>query len=194
MFAIDILGDKAKVTTPYNPEFVSKVKALGGKWSPSDKTWVVSSEIIEDVRNAMRSVYGRDDRVPSETVEVLITFNKDVSVYHGPVVMFGQVVAYAFGRDSGARVGDNVFFIKGRPESGGSVKNWRTTVPAGCVVKMLKVPKVLYDGFNPETCSFDVSVELVGSKIDREALLREKQDLIQRLAEIDRLLMMEDVA
>ena len=194
MFCIEVLGEKSKITSPYNPDFISKVKALGGKWSPFDKTWVVSSEILEDVRYAMMSIYGRDDRVPSETVDVLITFNEDVSTHCGPVVMFGQVVAYAFGRDSGARVGDNASFIEGHPESGGSMKNWYTVVPAGCVVKMIKVPKVLYDGFNPETCPSGVSVELLDSKLDKEALLQEKESLIKRLNEIEILLRMGEIA
>lgn len=188
MFNISVDGGKAKVSSPYNPDFISKVKALGGKWSASDKTWVVSREIIDDVRAVMRDVYGRDDISSADTADVIVTFNRDADKYRGPIVLFGKVIASAFGRDSGARVGDGVSFLKGKPESGGSMKNWRTSIPSDSVVKIPDVPKVLIEGFSRDTCEYDISIQVNNRGIDKKSLLAEKDRLMKRIAEIDSIL------
>jgi len=44
------------------------------------------------------------------------------------VELFGRTIACAFGRDSGAKLGDGIIWIYGIKKSGGSVKNWYTEV------------------------------------------------------------------
>ena len=185
-YRIDVDSGKALITSPYNPDFISKVKLMGGKWDAGRRVWKVDEGLIEDVRSAMREVYGRDDRVElSGTCTVIVSFSEDVDGYKSPVTVFGRVIASAYGRDSGAKVGEGCAFLEGRPESGGSVKNWRTTVPAGSKVKIMDVPKcILSDTSLPDGASFMV----VGGEINRGALLEEKENLIKRLKEIDRLL------
>ena len=185
-YRIDIDSGKALITSPYNPDFISKVKLMGGKWDAVRKVWKVEENLIEDVRSIMREVYGRDDRGElSGTCTVIVSFSEDVDGYKSPVTVFGRVIASAYGRDSGAKVGEGCAFLEGRPESGGSMKNWRTTVPAGSKVKIMDVPKcILSDTSLPDGASFMV----VDDEINREALLEEKENLLKRLKEIDRLL------
>ena len=185
-YRIDIDSGKALITSPYNPDFISKVKLMGGKWDAVRKVWKVEENLIEDVRSIMREVYGRDDRGElSGTCTVIVSFSEDVDGYKSPVTVFGRVIASAYGRDSGAKVGEGCAFVEGRPESGGSMKNWRTTVPAGSKVKIMDVPKcILSDTSLPDGASFMV----VDDEINREALLEEKENLLKRLKEIDILL------
>lgn len=184
-FEIKISDGKAAIYTPYNADFVSRIKLLGGRWNPAEKCWTVADFKVEDVRAAMRSIYGQDDRPVSETVDVILTFDKEYYEYCGPVTILGRTIAAARGRDSGARMGDDVMFLEGEPESGGSVKKWRTVIPAGCVVKLPNLPKTA-----TEECDLPdgVTMEIIGQNIDREALLSEKEKLLARLAEIDALL------
>lgn len=184
-FEIKIENGKAQVFTPYNAEFVSRIKLLGGRWNPSQKCWTVVEDAVEDVRAAMRNIYGQDDQPVSETVDVILTFDNAVSIWRGPVTILGRTIASAMGRDSGARVGENVMFLEGAPKSGGSVKNWHTIVPAGCVVKLPNLPKMAIT-----ECELPASVrmEVVGQDIDRAALTEEKARLLARLAEINALL------
>ena len=184
-FEIKINDGKASVFTPYNTEFISRVKLLGGRWNPSAKCWTVNENAVDDVRAAMRAVYGQDDQPVSETVDVILRFEDEVSVWHDSVTILGRTIASAMGRDSGARVGEDVMFLEGKPISGGSVKNWHTIVPAGCVVKLPNLPKTaLSECELPD----DVTMEIIGQDIDRDALAAEKARLLGRLAEINALL------
>jgi hypothetical protein len=184
-FQIDITGDNAAIITPYNPEFVKKIKLLGGKWDGESKTWNVDARSIDSVRNAMREVYGRDDNTSgAELVSVRVTVTEGMSVGRGAVTLFGKTIASAYGRDSGARIGDGVAFTKGAPKSSGSVKNWRTEVPAGCEF-------ILHDVAKDAICEVDgIEYEIIeaAATINREALEEEKAKLVKRLAEIEALL------
>ena len=184
-FEIKINDGKAQIYTPYNAEFVSKIKLLGGRWNPSEKCWIVAEFKADDVRAAMRSVYGQDDQPVSETVDVILKFDEEYYELCAPVTMLGRTIATAWGRDSGARMGDEVMFIEGKPKSGGSVKNWHTVIPAGSVVKLPNLPKTA-----TKECElpYGVTMQIIGKDIDRKALEAEKEKLLARLAEIEKLL------
>lgn len=184
-FEIKISDGKASVFTPYNAEFISRIKLLGGRWNPSQKCWTVVEDAVDDVRAAMRNIYGQDDQPVSETVDVILTFEDEISSWHGPVTILGRTIASAMGRDSGARVGEDVMFLEGAPKSGGSVKNWETIVPAGCVVKLPNLPKL---AITECELPYHVHMEVVGQDIDRAALAEEKARLLARLAEINAIL------
>lgn len=178
-------ADKANIYTPYNKDFVARIKVMGGRWDGSKKCWTVNAEIIDDVRKAMRKIYGRDDTSNCETVSVQLTFGKTVYGPRESITLFGKTLASAFGRDSGARIGDDVIFLSGAPRSGGSVKNWDTVIDAGCVVKLINVPKAIV---NADALPDGVEMEIINVAPDRAALLAEKESLLARLAEIEKLL------
>ena len=134
-----------------------------------------------DVREAMREVYGRDDQPVTDMADVKLTFEESVAADRASVVILGRTVASAYGRDSGARVGDGVMFLQGKPKSGGSVKNWETIVPSGCVVKIFDVPKSLIDRAElPD----GVTLEIVGQNVDVQSLKDELARLTARVKEI----------
>ena len=183
----NLKNGKIAITSPYNPDFIRKIKKAGGRWNPADKTWDIDERSIDTARAIMREVYGQDD-LPQELVNVKVTVG-DYPIIgdRAPVTLFGRVVASAWGRDSGARVGDKVSFEKGGARSGGSVKNWDTRIAPESVFTIYDVPKLAADekiGWNDDFGIFEVIEN--GNK--KEALLKEKEALLKRIAEIDTLL------
>jgi hypothetical protein len=178
---------KIAIETPYNPEFVSRIKKAGGKWNPSNKTWETDERSIDAVRAIMREVYGQDD-MPQELVNVRITIGPDeVSEHTGPIVIFGRTIASACGRDSGARIGDGVCFEAGGATSGGSMKNWYTVLRKNSVFTVYDVPRKAVEeklGWSDSYGTFEI-LENTDPKV---ALKAEKEALLKRLAEIEALL------
>jgi hypothetical protein len=177
---------KIAVDTPYNPSFVSKIKKAGGKWNASNRTWEVDERSVEAVRAIMREVYGQDD-LPQELVTVKVTVGSSISQHRGPIVMFGRTVASAFGRDSGARIGEGVCFEAGGCDSSGSMKNWYTIVSAGSEITIYDVPRLAVEqklGWKDEYGTFEV----IENGDPLAALRAEKEALLKRLAEIEELL------
>lgn len=183
---IKIEDGTAKVFTPYNPEFVRRIKSVGkAKWNGSEKCWQVSELAVEAVRTIMMDVYGETD-IPDcgEKVSVRVKFLEEHSAFREAFVLFGKTIASAFGRDSGARTGDEAIFIQGDPRSGGSMKNWYTIIPKDCVVELHNVPKALVET-NEDG---EIEIQILENKINKTALLAEKENLLKRLAEIEELL------
>lgn len=182
-FEIKVNDGNCKIYTPYNKDFIAKLKLLGGRWDAPGSCWTISKRCIEEVRSAMREVYGRDDSPVTDTADVLLTFEETVAANRASLVLLGRTIASAYGRDSGVRVGDGVMFLHGKPKSGGSVKNWETIVPSGCVVKLLDVPKSLIERADlPD----GVTLEIVGQNVDVQSLKDELARLTARVKEIRR--------
>lgn len=136
-----IENGRIAVDTPYNPEFIRRIKQAGGRWDASRRVWICDARDTDMVREIMRDVYGRDD-MPQEVVSVRVTVGEEqITAWRGPVVLFGRTIASAFGRDSGARVGDGVAFSAGGATSGGTMKHWYTVIRPGSVFVVHDVPR-----------------------------------------------------
>lgn len=140
-----VADNKIEVRTPYNPQFVSKIKTAGARWNAIDKAWTMHAANIDVAREILRAVYGRDDMPAADEklVRVRVTALQNISADRGPIVLLGRIIASARGRDSGARVGEGVAFIDGKPQSGGSVKNWTTEISEGSIFVVADVPTTL---------------------------------------------------
>lgn len=184
-FSIKNMNDKViGVYTPYNADFVSAIKKVSGaSWLRDRGCWGVPAAQIDVAREIMRRIYGRDDQ-PTDTVSVRIRVPQEKIEWTGGVVIWGKTLAYASGRDSGAKTGDGVSLITGDIASGGSVKNWKSIVAAESEFKISGVPAQLIDNC-PDWAEI-ISVTRDG--IDRAALEEEKARLMARIEEIDRLL------
>ncbi len=177
---------KIAIDSPYNPNFVSKIKVMGGRWDSERRVWVTDARNIEAVRTIMREAYGRDDSPEIDLVTVKITVTGTIYAGRGPVMLFGRAIASATGRDSGARVGDKVAFIEGAPRSGGSVKNWSTEVRPGAVILIHDVPRQAVEdrlNWRDEYGAFEI---IEAKAPDRTALMEERARLLARVAEIEK--------
>ena len=91
MLQIKVENGTAKIFTPYNTTFVTKIKNIGGRrWNAAEKCWTVPESEIETVRAIMMEVFGETD-LPDETekVTVRVTFNKRAVADQDSVVLFG---------------------------------------------------------------------------------------------------------
>lgn len=184
---------RTEIYTPYNPDFVSEIKRIGGaRWNSSSKCWSVPEEMTDAAREIIKSVYGyTDQEKATEMVSVIVKFSRDVYKTRGLYEMFGKVLSRAWGRDSGAKAGDDVIYLQGKPKSGGSRNNWDSIVPEGSVVKITNIPKSVYESKIQElekAGKYYYTIELEGTKINRQALLDEKEKLLARLKEIEKIL------
>ena len=75
--------DKIKVYSPYNPEFVRRIKHMKGKWR--DGCWEVRADLIEEVRALMVEIYGRDDR-PTKMVNIKVCLLYTSHLTHYPLM------------------------------------------------------------------------------------------------------------
>ena len=177
---IVITDKEARVYTPYNPDFVEKIKGIGGAWW-TGAYWRIPIEAAYAARSIMRDVYGYDDISENETVTLKLTFNEDIREHSGDVVYFGNVLAHAYSRDGGARVGEDVAFISG----GATSECWDSVVEEGSVTILSNVNKNVYERTKLDE---DITVELIEDKVDRIKLQGEKERLLKRVADIDRIL------
>jgi hypothetical protein len=155
-------GDEAKVYTPYNSAFVRRVKNIGGaRWD--GEYWIIPAHAVGICRQYMRDIYGRCDlkSEAGKSLRLKVTFKEDKEEWHDDVILFGKTVCHAWDRDSGGRAGDDVAYIKGRPSSGGSKKNWTSAVLAGTEVILADVPEKLYREYLQSGDDLGISVELV---------------------------------
>ena len=127
----------------YNEWLVASCRKLGGKWDSEASTWVFSPLVEQEVDELDR-LYN-DDMV---TVDI-----EAVEALYGscsPVMFMGYTIARAFGRDSGAKLGDQVMMLEGSITSGGSAKNWTTVITKGSRFR-LEVSQNLLDKYKVPT-------------------------------------------
>ena len=185
---LEIKEDKVIIAAPYDREFTSAMHNLNGKWDSIKKTWTVDIDVLDEVREILSDIYGAND-LTNDLVDVWVTIpeNELIEELQAPVKLFGKVVATAWGRDSGAKWGPDIVNKNASCSSGGSMRNWKTFVRTGSFkIKSVSKARIEADRELYEKKGF--SFEFVGKKLDTAALEEEKKRLLDRIAEIDRLL------
>ena len=179
---LEIIEDKVVVTSPYHTEFVNRCRRLRGKWS--NETWIFDDSILEYVREAMIECFNTTGETPYQNVNLLVK-DVDLSEYRAPVNLFGRTIARAWGRDSGAKIGDGIVLIKGEIGSGGSVKNWSTNVIDATFqiqnfpepsLELPDVKKAIEEGW--------AEVKLITKKRDPSVIKSEIHKLEERLSQL----------
>ena len=178
-------GEVLHIEAPYNAGFIAKIKAAGGKWNASQKVWAVHEKAEARAKEILTEIYGECGDGSEKRVDISVTVQEDIDALQGAIVIAGRSVARAWGRDTGAKVGEKVSFIQGKPTSGGSVKNLRTIIRAGAVLEIYDVPEVMAVDDHCYT------VQIIGqdpAPDQKAALLAEKESLLRRLQEIEEML------
>lgn len=146
-------ADSKKIMTfqhsPYNSIASDKCKKLGGKWDADAKSWVFSDLVEDEVEKI-------DEMFNFDSLNVEITAKREIYAGKGPVEFLGYTIARAFGRDSGAKLGDGVSQISGKIYSCGSVNNWATEIKEGSVFR-LHVSSKLLEEFD-ETEDWEIEI------------------------------------
>lgn len=161
-------GTDLLVRTPHaNTNFNARIKDMGGRWEAP--AWRVDARNEALVRAALKRSYGSDGMGEPDTVSLQCHVEKDA--WHGPVEFAGRVIARAFGRDSGARLGEGVVRLSGSVTSGGSRANWTTVVDAVVVVHDCPrkvAEKAMADGYTgvTEAQLYVPDVEVLAEGVD----------------------------
>lgn len=179
-----LVEDKVKVITPYHAGFVEKCRNLRGSFKAG--AWWFDDSIIDYVREAMLKHFGTTGEVPFDNCTLLVR-NFSSNEYGAPVMLFDRSVARAFSRDSGARLGDDIVFISGRYDSGGSVKNWRTEVSeATFEMRNFPVPSLELPDVKKAIEEGWVEVKQVKKNRDPQLILKEIDELKSRITELEK--------
>lgn len=122
------------VLTPYNADFVKAVKRINGTWSATDRAWIVKPVMKEQLKKLLVKYYGETGEEQKRTYK--ITATRKFAEMLAPVTAGGLVIASARGRDTGAKVGEDVYLLEGEIKSTGSAKYWYTYVKEGSVFQV----------------------------------------------------------
>lgn len=189
--SIRVQDDKAYISSPFNQDFIHKIHSIGSaKWERKLQAWSVPVNELENVKKMLREVYGTDGSENSEPkVTVKLTIDDDVDLddfQEDPMTMtlFGREIMRAYSRDSGVKVAPDVTVV-GDYGSGGSRNHPTIWFGKGAEIYVYKVPESLAKKAKVP----HMTVEIISEpKIDHQALLDEKERLLKRIAEIDKLL------
>ena len=143
---LTITAKKITVSSPYHQDLPRRARNVGGRWDPTKKCWIYDARDLEVVTDLYRDIYGyaptsAEEDATTPKVDVTITVGEDPWYGDcGPLVLGGRILAKAYGRDSGARVGHGVIMRNGHIDSRGSAKNWHTLASAGTTFVARDVP------------------------------------------------------
>lgn len=134
----------------YNGILVASAKQIGGKWDSEEKVWVFP-KLVENEVEILDNLFN-DDIVNIEIKSIGRRFGEQE-----PVNIFGYKICSAWGRDTGAKLADNICMISGNISSGGSSKNWGTIIDDGSVFR-LSVSKNLIDRFPEVSEKWEIKI------------------------------------
>lgn len=178
--SVERTGAEIRVRSPYSPRFVTRARAAGGAWK--NPYWAFPAAAEEAVASALSDVYAYDE-AEADLVTVRVMLLEEVAGDRGPAMLAGKVLANARGRDSGADQGADVIYESGHPQSGGSMKNWRSVAPEGAVVTLLGVGaeglRRLKAARERGEIEYDI---LAASSAEKEAELERLEAAIRRMS------------
>ena len=185
-------GNETDVYTPYNTEFVSQIKSKLGtrKYDREKGCWTINTEDLDIVKEIILNVYGYTEDDDTDRVKVKITFNDNYYELKNGICIADRTLARAFHRDSGAKLGDGVTLLEGKIGSCGSRANWETYINDGSVF-LTTLPRKFIESMMYGDISIDpdVIIEIIeDEEVDRNKLEDEKEHLLARIAEIDKIL------
>jgi len=180
-----------EVISPYNRQFITGAKRLGGYWKGLNKSWVFEQKEEGNVRELVREIYGYDDLAPAEMVTVRVVLNDDVK-YGRRFSKFGRTLAYLpptsplyKTKCTGVRLARGVSIVSGGFVDQETIDGFSDICQKpGTVLEVDKVPITLVGN--------DDSVTLVHPADDRQILEAERDRLKNRLARIEDMLNQED--
>lgn len=189
---VKIKDEKAMLFTPYNMDFVKRIKQFSdARWDTRKKCWTINKENLDAARTVMREIYGYSDVDINEKVTVRIHVKEYMCEEQTDVMLFGKVLSHAYGRDSGGKPGRDVVYVHGNPCSGGSAAHWESGVEEGSEILLHNVNKNLYEAAL-EHPTEEYEINLVEDDIDFWALKEEKRRLLKRIEDIDLILQKEE--
>jgi hypothetical protein len=182
---ITVHAGQLALSAPYDPAMPAKARKIGGRFSSGTKLWTFDARDEQRVRELCIEIYGTDGSTADQPgLTIRIPVNTIQDTWDQELRLAGRRLAWRPNRDDAVRLGDGVILASGGWDSrGGSVKNPRLEpaedgtvlevrdVPPGQAMKMLANARDSYLVDDPSGVL--------------ETLRAERQQLVERLAEID---------
>ena len=182
---LTVNNGQVKVQTPYNAEFVTKAKNLGGKWDTLSKTWIFNENVLDYVKEILIQIYGVTGETTYQTC-TLVVKNYSAEVVTGAVELFGRTIARASGRDTGVSLGESIVWINGKKESGGSTKYWKTIVEnATFEIQDFPVERTKFEDVQKAIAEGWCEIKVTESKRSKEEIKSEIAELKEKLAKLE---------
>ena len=182
---LTVNNGQVKVQTPYNAEFVTKAKNLGGKWDTLSKTWIFNENVLDYVKEILIQIYGVTGETTYQTC-TLVVKNYSAEVVTGAVELFGRTIARASGRDTGVSLGESIVWINGKKESGGSTKYWKTIVEnATFEIQNFPFERTKFEDVQKAIAEGWCEIKVTESKRSKEEIKSEIAELKEKLAKLE---------
>lgn len=180
MVELKFESGKMKVKTEYNPYFVGRAKELGGKWEKP--YWVFSDENEDVVKQELLSIYG-EDGAPTKKVRVDVNLDEYEGVKSHSVQIENLVIANRIDHYRKVTLNDGTIILKGGfAKSCGDKRKVLLGQEEGTVLRT-SVPEMIYEKVKDKKGIYLVEE---GETSRKRRLQKEREELLKRIAEIDR--------
>lgn len=156
------------IKTPHiNSFFNDSAKKRGAHYSSDG--WVFNDADQPVIDKMLEKYFGILPDGATNQVTLKIEFLQCESERCSALEIAGRRIATAFGRDTGARLANDVVILSGKIASGGSAKNWETVARAGTVCLVRNFSKMLADALLLES-NEKIRYSIVDEKAEAESI------------------------
>lgn len=184
---IDKRDGKIFVKSPYSPNFPVPARRIGGRWLSSEKAWVFDVRDEADVRDLCLEIYGEFGDENCAKVDLLLRAKEAWKSNNSNLFFAGRQIAKSEGKNCEPRLGPGVIVKEGNFYSAGSHRNYYVVLEGGSVVELRDVPLLAAETAIMQ-CPSEIEVEIIGKSNNACLLKKEREKLVDRLEEIDRVL------
>ena len=182
------------ISTPYSAEFVRKIKLLNGRWDSNAKVWSVDARDLDTVKKILTDIYGESgiaEDAPVKRVSVRVSLDEIDSA--DSAELFGYPIAKRWTRDSPVKLAPNVVVVSGGfASSGGSRKAPYLNAARDTIVEIRDIPESMaqraVEQYGAKIIDYNAVAKPEPQSDRKEQLLMEKQQLMDRLKQIEYLL------
>lgn len=177
LVTITIADGVLTLVAPYNRALSPAARTIGGRWCPTTKAWRFDARDEEKVHALARSIYGLDGTEdPFDTVTARVpTASYE---YERVVTVAGRIVAERRQRDYAVDLAHGVVIAEGHYSSSGGSRATPLIGPNDAVLEVRDIPR---------RAALEAGLTIVEeSDGQREALMKERERLLDRLVEIDK--------
>lgn len=177
LVTITITDGVLTLVAPYNRALKPAARPLGGRWDPTTKAWRFDARDEERVRALALSIYGMDGTEdPFDTVTARVPTSS--YEYKGVVTVAGRIIAERRQRDYAVDLAHGVVLVEGRYAASGGSRATPLIGPNDAVLEVRDIPR---------RAALEAGLTIVEeSDGQREALMKERERLLDRLVEIDK--------
>lgn len=182
----EVIEGRIFITSPYNADFIAKVKNIGGRWNAASKQWSVPEENSDLLNDLLNEIFGTAVAGSSgEKIKVRYKASDFEPIKFTDIRIGNAVMVSRRLRDNPVTFNHATIVASGKgfPSSGGS-NGYPKPAPFEDTILQSELPVEIYNALEAEDKE---KLTVVDSEADRtQSLENEKAKLLARLAEIEK--------